>query len=261
MKESKVHRSPSKSTASTSSRAVTKTPPTWSLATSAHCRERRSRAVAAQLMSSSKTLTNRVERVEERLGPRRRLAVAEAFEAVDPRGPGCAVDPADAVDRAEDEAPVANRELVAVERPRGRPGRAIALGVELAAVTGAAEASRGQSRYDLDLADVRPPELLLLDEDRSVRLRRTADVRAAARHDREARRLADEAVVPDEGRPARDLAGLRVGQERGDHELAFRKCADRPEVDRPRLGVAERRQDRRADRGQRHTGGDQATEA
>src|SRR2546430_2438069 len=195
------------------------------------------------------------------LGPRRRLAVAEAFEAVDPRGPGCAVDPADAVDRAEDEAPVANRELVAVERPRGRPGRAIALGVELAAVTGAAEASRGQSRYDLDLADVRPPELLLLDEDRSVRLRRTADVRAAAGHDREARRLADEAVVPDECRRARDLAGLRVGQERGDHELAFRKCADRPEVDRPRLGVAERRQDRRADRGQRHTGGDQATEA
>ena len=180
---------------------------------------------------------------------------------MDPRRSICAVDSADAVDRAEHETPVANRELVPVERPWCRAGCAVALGVELAPVAGAAEASRGQSRDDLDLTDVRPLELLSLHEDRPVRLRRAADVRAAAGHDREARRLPNEAVVPDECGPARDLACLRVGQERGDHELAFRIRADRTEVDRPRLIAGERREDRRTDRGQRHTGGDQATQA
>src|SRR5213078_4915151 len=180
---------------------------------------------------------------------------------MDPRRSICAVDPADAVDRAEQETPVANRELVPIERPWRRAGRTVALGVELAPVARAAEAAGRQSRDDLDLADVRPLELLSLHEDRPVRLRRAADVRAAAGHDGEARRLPDEAVVPDERGPARDLACLGVGQEGGDHELAFRKRADRPEVDRPRLVARERRYDRRADRWQRHAGGDQPAQA
>src|SRR3989442_11876094 len=136
---------------------------------------------------------------------------------MDPRSAACAVDAADAVDRAEHEAAIADRELIAIERARGRPGRAVAFDVELAAVAGTAKASC-EGRDDLHLADVRPLELFSLHEDRPVRLRRAADVCAAAGHDREARRVPDEAVVPHECGPARDLARLRIRQESRDDE-------------------------------------------
>jgi hypothetical protein len=59
-----------------------------------------------------------------------------------------------------------------------------------------------------------------------------ADVRAATRHDREARARPEQAVVADVGSSAGDLAHRRVGEKRRDHELALREVADRAEVNR-----------------------------
>src|SRR5437867_3888530 len=79
--------------------------------------------------------------------------------------------------------------------------------VELAAVAGAAETG-GLSRNQSDLAAARPLGPPLVREEGPVRLGRAADVRAAARHDREARQVSDEAVVAHVGRTLGDLAGL-----------------------------------------------------
>ena len=124
---------------------------------------------------------------------------------------------ADAEQVSEPEVPVANREFVAVEGPRGRTRRAIALDVELAAMTRTAEAA-GRERWDkADLAVRGVLSAALLTEDRSVRLRRTANVSAAARHRREARQAIEQAVVADLGGTSRYLARLRVG----DHPLCL----------------------------------------
>src|SRR4029077_446611 len=96
---------------------------------------------------------------------------------------------------------VPDRELVAVECPRRRAGRAVALRVELAPVAGRAEAGRW-GRDEPALAGVRSREAALVDEERPVGLCRAADVRAAARHDREARQLSERPVVADERRAA-----------------------------------------------------------
>jgi hypothetical protein len=68
-------------------------------------------------------------------------------------------------------------------------------------------------------------------------------VRAAARHDGEARQVTEEAVVADVGGAPRDLAGLRVGEEGGDDELAFGEGSDGAEVDGRRSLTDERRQE------------------
>src|ERR1700751_4127946 len=76
----------------------------------------------------------RVERIEPRLRPGSGLACAFQCVALDERLRSGAVDAVDAVEPAEDQVAVADRELVPVERARRRPRRAVALGVELAAV-------------------------------------------------------------------------------------------------------------------------------
>src|SRR5438067_1961612 len=78
--------------------------------------------------------------------------------------------------------------------PHGRAGDAVALGVVLAAVAGAAEAGRLR-RNQRHVLVRRLRDLLLLVEDRPVRLDGAAEMRAAVREDREARDGACEAVV------------------------------------------------------------------
>src|SRR4051794_7518037 len=86
----------------------------------------------------------------------------------------------------QDEASVLDLEVVAVESADRRPGRAVALGVVLAAVTGAAEA-RGLRLVQLN----RPVggRLLLRLAHRPVRLHRAAEMGAPVRDDGEARYL------------------------------------------------------------------------
>src|SRR4029077_19395112 len=158
------------------------------------------------------------------------------------------------------ETPMRDGELVTVESARRRPGGAVAFVVELAAVTGASEAGR-LGRYEPHFAAARPFGPTLLQEHRPVRLRRAADVRTAARHDREARDLPEQAVVADISGAPRDLAGFRIGEERRDDELAFREGADRAEVDRLHSSAEEGRQHRHADCRQRDAEGDDASEA
>jgi hypothetical protein len=87
------------------------------------------------------------------------------------------------------------------------------------------------------------------------------NVGAAAGEDREARHVADQAVVAHICGAARDHARLRIRQEGGDHVLPLRKGVDRPEVDRALTPPAERGQDRRSGRGQRDSEADQGSEA
>src|SRR5207244_2047229 len=123
-------------------------------------------------------------------------AVALQGEGVDAGARARALDAADAVQPAEHEVAVADRELVPVERPWSRPGGAVALRVELAAVTGAAEPAGGHGGDEPDLAGARPLQPVLLHEHRPVRLRRAAHVGAAAGHDREAGHAAGHTVRP-----------------------------------------------------------------
>src|SRR4029077_5930365 len=153
-----------------------------------------------------------------------------------------------------------DRELVTVECARRRPGGAVAFVVELAAVTGATEAGR-LSRYEPYFAAARPLGPALLQEHGPVRLGGAADMRATARHDREARDVPEQAVVADIRGAPRNLTGFRIGKERRNDELAFREGADRAEVDRLHSSAEKRRQHRHADRRQRDAEGDDAPEA
>src|SRR4029079_5673688 len=150
------------------------------------------------------------------------------------------------------EVAVANRELVAVERPRRGACRAIALGVELAAMTRTAETAGGQSWDKADLTVCRLLCVALLDERRSVRLGRTADVGAAARHRREARQSTERSVVTDVGGTPRYLAHLWVREERRNDESALGKGTYGSEVDRAPLLTQQGGQNRQADGGHRN---------
>src|SRR5579862_133230 len=201
----------------------------------------------------------RRDRVEPGLEPGDGLAGELVGEGVDPRLRSDTVDAADAVQPAEHETPVPHGELVAVERTRRRPRGSVPFCVELAAVTRTAEASR-LGRHEAHFAGGGAHELALVGEKRPVRLRGAADVRAAARHDCEARVVPELTVVADEDRPARDLARFRVGQERGDDELPFWERLDRPEVG-GRLPLTEKRgQDRERGRRQSYGRADDAAD-
>src|SRR5262249_3179144 len=116
------------------------------------------------------------------------LARAGRLVLVDLRLASGSHDVRDGVGAEQDRTAVVDLEPVAVERAHGRPGRPVALGVELAAVAGTAVAGR-DDRDELGgavrgaLADGRLAEGRPL---RAVRLRRAADVRAPVRDDREA---------------------------------------------------------------------------
>ncbi len=97
--------------------------------------------------------------------------------------------------------------------------------------------------------------------DRAVRLHRAAEVRAAVREDREARLAAEQAVVADVRGAARDLARLRVLDERRDHELALREVRQEAEVDVVELLALERRGDEQADGRDGDDAADQRAEA
>src|SRR6478735_4748196 len=155
---------------------------------------------------------------------------------------------------------VADRELVPIERARCGAGGAVSFGVELAAVAGAAEAGRLRGN-ERDEAGACPLAASLVGEEGAVRLGWAPDVRAAARHDREARLVADEAVVPHVGGPSCDLSHLGVGKESGDDELALRERVDRAEVDRSPPLPEERGQDCEADRRKRDAESDNAAES
>ena len=162
----------------------------------------------------------------------------------------------DRVQLVEDQPVVADRERVAIHRAHRRAGRAVPLRVVLAAVARAAERLR-EHRAQLDVADLRHPLLV----DRPVRLHRASEVDAAAVEDREARQAAlREAVEPDEGRPARDLALLRVREVGRDDVLALGEVLHRPEVDLVLLDVREGREDHEPEHRQRehaaHDGGE-----
>src|SRR6266511_4745368 len=137
----------------------------------------------------------RLDRVEPRLGAVDVRARARELVLADPGVGPRPVDVRDRVRLAEEKAPVLDPELVAVERTHGRPGRAIALRVVLTAVAGAPEADRARGRNPVDLDAVAPLDLLLLVERQSVHLHRAAEVDAAVRDDREARRAVEQAVV------------------------------------------------------------------
>src|SRR5207244_11094109 len=96
-------------------------------------------------------------------------------------------DVADAEEAVEPEVAVADRKLVAVERSRGWTRGAVAFHVELAAVAGTAKAARRHCRNEPHLAVRGLLCAVLLVEHRPVRLCRTANVRAPARHRRDAR--------------------------------------------------------------------------
>src|SRR5262245_4050993 len=105
----------------------------------------------------------------------------------------------DAERLAEDQVAVDDRELVAVERAHRRAGRAVPLGVVLAAVARTAEASRRDDRDQRHLLSLLTRRNLLLVGRlrRAVRLHRTAEVGAAVRDDREAGLTVQRAVVAD----------------------------------------------------------------
>ncbi len=104
---------------------------------------------------------------------------------------------------ADEQAAVADRERVAVERAHRRAGDAVALGVVLAAVARAAEA---RDRAPSGSASRRRTASCSSSSSGAVRLHRAAEVRAVVRDDREARLALEQPVVADERRPPRDLA-------------------------------------------------------
>src|SRR5436190_7640532 len=121
---------------------------------------------------------------------------------------------------------VADGEAVRLEGTRRGPGGAVALVVELAAVARAAEARRLR-RDESHLACTRVLGPSPARERGPVWLCRAPDVRAAARHDREARHRPEQTVVAHVEGAARDLARLPIGQEGGDDELPLGERRDR----------------------------------
>jgi hypothetical protein len=126
-------------------------------------------------------------------------------------------------------------------------------------VAGAAEARRLR-RDKPDFAGIRVLGPPLLWECGPVRLCRAADVRAAARHEREARHRLEQAVVAHVGGQARDLARLPIGEEGGDYELALGERRDRTQVDGGMLAAEERREECEAGGGQGDGEGNEAAE-
>ena len=181
---------------------------------------------------------------------------------LDPRVLAGALDLVDAVGAAEDQPAVLDRVSVAVERADGRAGGAVALGVVLPAVAGAAEAGRlsGRQLEQLDPGLV-GDEASRLVVDRAVRLDRAAEVGAAVRENGEARLAAEQAVVADVGGAARYFARLRILDERRDHELAVREVRQEAEVDVVELLALDRRGDEQADGRNGDDAADQRAEA
>src|SRR5919204_472187 len=192
---------------------------------------RLSRTRSRRMLPDGSPLGRRLQGIEPLLGAVDVLAGPRKPVLLDLRAPARADHLADAEGLAERETAVADVELVAVERADGRPGGAVALGVVLAPVAGTAESARRQRRDQRHLAALRLRLRLLVVEHRPVRLHRATEVRAPVREHGEARLAADEAVVPDVGGTARDLALLRVTHEGRDDVLAF---GDPEEGEQPR---------------------------
>ena len=166
-----------------------------------------------------------------RATPRRRRRERPAASAVlvDPRPRALPLDLRDAVERAEDEVAVDDRELGAIERADGRPGGAVALGVVLAAVARAAEAGR-QGRGSASTLS----SYVVFWSSRPARSAAPGSRGGrSANRAREARHAVEQAVVADVHRPPAHLADLRVLEEGRDHELALGEVVDRAEVDAP----------------------------
>src|SRR5829696_5005760 len=181
---------------------------------------RSSRAVSGGRASR---LSRHLDGVEPRLGPVDMDAGNLAAVLVDPRPGAGALDLRDAVKSAEIEDAVADRELRPVERPHGRPGHSVSLGVVLATVARASEAGH-QHRRDLHL--VLPHRLLPILVDEPVRLDRATEVRAARIEGRERGHVLLDAVVANEHRPPRHLADLGILEIRRDRELSLGERLD-----------------------------------
>src|SRR5437870_4362175 len=178
----------------------------------------------------------RLDGVEDLLPTVDVLARPGELVLVNPGVLSLAVDVRDAVRRAEDEMPVDDLEVVAVERAHRRSRGAVALRVVLAAVAGAAVAARWDRRDHGDVLPILPLDVLrLVVLHRTVRLHRAAQVRAAVRDDREARLAVQEPVVADVRRSVRNLTRLGMHEELRHEPLALGEVRQRAEVD---LGIA-----------------------
>src|SRR5712691_3845021 len=203
----------------------------------------------------------RLQRVEKLLPTVDVLAGTGELVLVDQRVLPLALHMRHAVRRTEDEVAVPDLVVVPVERANRRAGNAIALGVVLPAVAGAAVTARGNGRDQRDpLTALALDVLLLVVLHRSVRLDGTAEVRAAIRDDREARLTVQETVVADVRRAMRDLPGLRMHEELRHEPLPLGEVVQRSEVDVrvPLLDV--RRHDHEPDCGYGHEPADHAAE-
>src|SRR5829696_4103933 len=182
---------------------------------------RSSRAVSGGRASR---LSRHLDGVEPRLGPVDMDAGNLAAVLVDPGAGAGALDLGDAVEGAEIEDAVADRELRPVERPHGRPGDSVPLGVVLATVARATEAGH-EHRCDLHL--VLADRLLPILIDETVRLNRAPEMGAARVEGREGGHILLDAVVADEHRSPRHLADLRILEIGRDRELPLGEGLDR----------------------------------
>src|SRR5919108_670844 len=190
----------------------------------------------------------RLEGVEPLLRPVDMLAGSGEGVLGDPRLRALSVHVADAVRPLEKESSVADRVFVAVEGANRRAGRAVALVVVGASVTGAGEARQPDDGNELD--ELTPGGLLILrlaGLDEAAGLDGTAEVRTAVGDDRDAGLPLERPVVAQVRRPPAHLALLGIEVEVGDHPLPLREVGERPQVDRLVALLREGRADR--DRG------------
>ena len=123
---------------------------------------------------------------------------------------------------ADEEVAVDDRERVAVERAHGRARRS---GCPRCRTGRRGRGSRSPTGSPGSCVTSSVVRRRACSCELAVRLHRAAEVRAVVRDDREARLLAEEAVVADEGRPPRDDALRRVRGEGRDQELALGEVA------------------------------------
>src|SRR5919109_1078290 len=204
----------------------------------------------------------RLEGVEPLLRPVDMLAGSGEGVLGDPRLRALSVHVADAVRPLEKESSVADRVFVAVEGANRRAGRAVALVVVGASVTGAGEARQPDDGNELD--ELTPGGLLILrlaGLDEAAGLDGTAELRTAFGDDRDAGLPLERPVVAQVRRPPAHLALLGIEVEVGDHPLPLREVGERPQVDRLVALLREGGDDREADGGHGHDAADDAAEA
>src|SRR5262249_16895964 len=92
------------------------------------------------------SVMGRLKGIQHLLGPVDMVARPGLLVLVDLGAPTGADNVRDRVGAEQDEAPLVDLEVVAVERAHGRPRGAVALGVVLAAVTGGGDGGSGRRR-------------------------------------------------------------------------------------------------------------------